>query len=271
MALSKKKDPSLTYLNSLGYNVVRLPRTGIEPLDVVGRDETVQWLGPIDQIWTSKASKPQAQDRAAVAVNGKKTDAFEISVGLDILKNALAAFGASVPSLDTAYQSAHAVQFSYSNVTVSAVSTWQAGDYLTKGDLQSDNPAVRNYFLSGKATAWLIIEVLRSNSITVTATDSHGVDAKVDLPAIQNVVGANLEVKPSNSANSTITFTGPEAVTFGFAVQQIARVGDSWELHGTAPSANIAFGVPSMGGVPGGNAPRPTIFETGPNDCRLEF
>ena len=129
---------------------------------------------------------------------------------------------------------------------------------------------VRNYFLSGKATAWLIVEVLRSNSITVTASDSHGVDVGVDLPAIQNVLDAKIGVKPSNAANSTITFTGPEAVTFGFAVQQIARVGDAWELHGAAPSADIAFGVASMGGDETSESEAPMIFETGPFECRLE-
>ena len=55
----KKKDPSVTYLNKLGYNVVKLPRTGIEPMDVIGRDQTVQWLGAIDAIWNSAVPKPQ--------------------------------------------------------------------------------------------------------------------------------------------------------------------------------------------------------------------
>ena len=32
--MAKVKDPSITYLNSLGYNVVKLPRAGIEPMDV---------------------------------------------------------------------------------------------------------------------------------------------------------------------------------------------------------------------------------------------
>ena len=34
----KKKDPSITFLNKFGYNVIKLPRTGIEPLDVIGRE-----------------------------------------------------------------------------------------------------------------------------------------------------------------------------------------------------------------------------------------
>lgn len=268
MNLPKKKDPSLTYLNKLGYNVVRLPRTGIEPLDVIGRDETVQWLGPIAEIWKSAVPQPAPlPPKDAVSVNGQRTDALELSVGLGILKNALAAFGASAPSLDTAYKSAHSVQFSFSDVKIVSVSPFSAGSYLAKGDLATDNPVVRNYFLSGKASAWLIVEVLRSNSITVTATDSHGVEVGVDVPAIQNVVDAKVGVKPSSSSNSTVTFSGPNAVTFGFAVQQIARVGDAWELHGAAPSGDIAFGVGEEGGEDG---EAPTIFETGPYECRLD-
>jgi hypothetical protein len=272
MTPGKKKDPSMTYLNKLGYNVVRLPRTGIEPMDVIGRDETMQWLGSIDTIWTSAIPKPQpGPPKPASAVNGQRSDALDLSVGLGILSNTLAAFGASAPSLDVAYKSAHSVQFSYSNVTIVSVAPFVAGSYLAKGDLQSDNPAVRNYFLSGKATAYLIVEVLKSNSITVTATDSHGVAVGVDLPAIEGIVDAKIGVKPSNAANSTVTFTGPEAVTFGFAVQQIARVGDAWTLHGAAPSGDIAFAVPGIGGEQMAEAPTPTIFDPGPFECRIDI
>ena len=272
MSVSKKKDPSMTYLNKLGYNVIKLPRTGMEPMDVLGRDETMQWLGPIDTIWTSAVPRPlPGPSKPASAVNGQRTDALDLSVGLGILSNTLAAFGALAPSLDLAYKSAHAVQFSYSNVTLVSVAPFVAGSYLAKGDLQTDNPAVKNYFLSGKATAYLIVEVLKSNSITVTATDSHGVAVGIDLPAIEGVVDAKIGVKPSNSANSTITFTGPEAVTFGFAVQQIAREGDAWTLHGAAPSGDIAFGAPGAGPGHGGDAPAATIFDSGPFDCRIDL
>ena len=32
------EDPSLTCLDQVGDNVIKLPRTGVEPLHVVGRD-----------------------------------------------------------------------------------------------------------------------------------------------------------------------------------------------------------------------------------------
>ena len=103
-------------------------------------------------------------------MNGQRTDALDLSVGFSVLANALAAFGASVPSLNVAYKSAHAVQFAYSNVTSTSVAPFDAGNYLAQGTLRTDNPVVRNYFLNEKSRAFLIVEVLKSDSITVSAT-----------------------------------------------------------------------------------------------------
>src|SRR3954453_23161957 len=105
--MAKKKDPSITFLNKFGYNVIKLPRVGIEPMDVIGKDETTQWLGPIRTVWKSTAAEPApSPPRFAARVEGQKTDQLDISFGLKILANALAAFGASVPSLDVAYHRA---------------------------------------------------------------------------------------------------------------------------------------------------------------------
>jgi hypothetical protein len=269
----KKKDPSITFLNKFGYNVIKLPRTGIEPMDVIGRDQVTQWLGPLSKVWTSTGPEPLlSPPHPASAVNGQRTDALDLSFGLSILANTLAAFGASVPSLDVAYKSAHSVQFAYTNVTSTSVSPFDAGNYLAQGTLRSDNPVVKNYFGGDKARAFLIVEVLKADSITVTAVDSHGTAIGIDLPQIQGVVDAKIGVKPSNASNSTITFTGPVAVTFGFAVQQIAREGDYWTLRGAAPSADIAFAVPGFG-LPNQqeDVGNPLVFDTGEFECRLEI
>jgi hypothetical protein len=267
--LPKKKDPSITFLNKFGYNVIKLPRTGIEPMDAIGRDKTTQWLGPLSKVWTSTGPDPlPGPPHPAAAVNGQRTDSLDISLGLSVLANVLAAFGATVPSLNLAYKSAHSVQFAYTNVMSTAVAPFDAGNYLAQGTLRTDNPVVKNYFLSQNAKAFLIVEVLKSDSITVSATDSHGVGVGIDVPAIQGVVGAKVNVQPSDYSNSSVTFTGPAAVTFGFSVQQILRQGDMWVLHGAAPSGDIAFGI---GGLPGqtSGAPNPMVFDTGDFDCLL--
>jgi hypothetical protein len=269
--VSKKKDPSITFLNKFGYNVIKLPRTGIEPLDVIGRDQGMQWLGPLDKVWTSTGPEPlPGPPHPAAAVNGQRTDALELTFGLSILANTLAAFGASAPSLNTAYKNAHAVQFVYTNVTATSVSPFDAGNYLAAGTLRTDNPVVKNYFGNEKAKAFLIVEVLKADSITVTATDSHGVEVGVDLPHIEGVLDAKIGVKPSSASNSTVTFTGPVPVTFGFAVQEIARTGDGWTLRGAAPSADIAFGAWSPGDQAEEDS-NPLVFDTGEFECRLDL
>ena len=268
----KKKDPSITFLNKFGYNVIRLPRTGIDPLDVIGRDQAMQWLGPLSKVWTSTGPEPlPGPPHPAAAVNGQRTDALELSFGLSILASTLAAFGASVPSLNAAYKNAHAVQFTYANVTSTSVSPFDAGNYLAAGTLRTDNPVVKNYFGEGKASAYLIVEVLKSYSITVTVTDSHGAEVGIDLPHIEGILDAKIGVKPSNSANATVTFSGPIPVTFGFAVQQIAREGENWILRGAAPSAALAFGVSGFGrGSQESEESNPMIFDTGGFDCRVD-
>jgi hypothetical protein len=266
--MAKKKDPSVTFLNQLGYNVVKLPRTGIEPMDVIGRDDTTQWLGPLSAVWKSTVDVPQPRPpRPAGAVNGQKTDNLDFSFGLKILANALAAFGATVPSVDFAFLRARKVQFSYTGVTSTVVSPFDAGNYLAAGTLSTNNPVVRHYFSEPDSEAFLIVDVLKSDSITVTASDEHGASVGLDVPAIQGVVGANVKVKASGAGNDTITFTGASPVTFGFIVDEIEFDGQHWSLRGVAPSGVLAFDVAAGGGA-GGSATAPILLGSG---CRVRI
>ena len=247
--MAKKKDPSITFLNKFGYNVIKLPRVGIEPLDVIGSDTSNQWLGPLRTVWKSKVAEPTpGAPRPAAAVSGQRTDQLDLSFGLKILANALAAFGATVPSLDFAFTRARSVQFSYTDVTSTVVPPFDAGEYLKAGSLSSDNPVVKHYFVDPDAEAFLIIDVLKSASITVTASDQHGAGVSVDVPAIQGVVGANVSVKANSTNNDTLTFTGKTPVSFGFTVDRIQFDGTSWSLSGEAPSGALSFGTAGAGG-----------------------
>ena len=105
---------------------------------------------------------------------------------------------------------------------------------------------VEHYFLGEEAEAFLIVDVLKSTSITVTAKDDRGVEVAVDVPAIQGVVGANVKVASSGASNSTIKYSGATPVTFGFIVMEIHREGDKWKLQGAAASGGLAFGVHAM-------------------------
>ncbi len=265
--MAKKKDPSITFLNRFGYNVVKLPRVGIEPMDVIGKDQTTQWLGPLNTVWKSEVPLPMPSGpNAATNVNGQKTDKLNLDFGLKILANALAAFGASVPSLDFAYTKASGVQFSYGNVTSTSVPPFAAGDFLTKGGLNSSNPVVKHYFLDPGSQAFLIVDVLKSDTITVTATDEHGASVSLDVPAIQQIVGANVTVSADSASTGTLTYSGQVPVTFGFAANEIEYDGTSWSIHGAVADGGTSFGV--TGGAAVQTAPTPVLLTS---KCLLEM
>jgi hypothetical protein len=245
-------DPRLTYLNQLGYNVVRLPRKGIVPLGVIGREKKSRtWLGTIDQIWQSSTPAPIPGDPKPVAgVQGTKTNDLDLSVGLDILKNALnGMFGATAPSIDFAYKHAKSVQFAFKEVRSVGVDPFVIGNFLANGTLRAGNPFLR-YFESDDTEALVVAEVLEARAIGVVAKQSASAELSVDVPQIQAALGAKVGVKTSNASNTEITFEGPEFLAFGYKPFGIRRVGQSWEIYGVAADAAHAFGVQETKLVP---------------------
>jgi hypothetical protein len=260
------KDPSLTFLNKFGYNVIKLPRVGIEPMDIVGRDSSTEWLGKLSRVWNTTMPPPEpGPPQPAANVQGQKSDKLELSVGLKILENALRAFGATVPSLAFAYNRARKIQFTFGNVTSTSVEPLAAGNYLGSGDLNTNNPVVSHYFLEDHAEAFLIFDVLKTTSIDVTATDDSGTEIKVDVPQIQATVGVNVGVGVSGSAQATLTFSGQTPVSFGFRAFSINFANGKWVLAGAQASDSLAFGV-SAGGAqptPASSLGQPVLLKTG--------
>jgi len=242
------KDPSLTYLNQYGYNVVKLPRTGIDPLLVLGRDTGLTSIGTLSTVWKTPGPPPQpGPPHPASSVEGQKTEKLDLSIGLNLLANALAAFGATTPSVAFAYQKASKVQFSLVNVTSVAIDPFVVGEYLATGDLNMSNPFVQRYFDDDDSKAYIITEVLKSDSVAVTATDSSGAQVKVDVPAISGVVGVNVAVGTATDGSATLTYKGKEAVTFGFKAFEIIYANGRWTVAGVQPAAAMAFAAEAGG------------------------
>ncbi len=235
-------DKSLTYLNGLGFNVVRLPRKGIDPLDVLGREKgNLERLGRLDQLWTSKKTVPQiSAPQTAAQINGQSTGEIAATMGLKLLGGVLKAIGATVPELSFAYNNARSLQFTFGNVMLRSVVPLEVGEFLSEGDIHSTNPFVEHYFHDEDTDAFVITEVLESNEITVSAKNDQGGQISANVPAIKDVVGANVSVSAKSAANTEITYKGNDCVTFGFKVFAIAFDG-RWRITGVAPNPALAF------------------------------
>jgi hypothetical protein len=255
------KDPRLTYLNDQGYCVLRLPRKGIVPLGIIGRaGNTKNWLGTLDQIWKSEAPVPVVGAPQTVSnLAGGKTSDIDVTFGLDILANALnGMFGGSAPSLDTHYKDAKSVQFKLGDVTSVSIDPFIIGNYITKGELASQNPFVKKYFGGDKrADALVITEILQARAIGVVAKKDDNTAVGVNVPAIQSVLGAKVGVSASGSDSTEVTYQNPDPLTFGFKVFKISFADGAWTIEEVAPSEKVAFADNED------NGPRPVVMAGG--------
>lgn len=235
-------DPRLTYLNNIGYNVLKLPRERLPVLTIIGRDNGVmQELGLLSNIWKTEAKAPeQEQQEAGSEINGQKTNNLKLSIGLEILSGILKVMGAMTPQLDFAYTNAKSVQFGFKHVRINRIQPFLVGEYLSKGDLNKNNPFA-SYFTDDDKEAFVITDVLLSNAISVIAKNENGLAVAVDVPAIGKAVSANVKVEPDQKEETAVTYQGNTPLVFGFKVFGIQYSNGNWGIYGAKPSAEIAF------------------------------
>lgn len=238
------KDPSLTFLNGFGYNVIRLPRAGIEPLDLLARDGSLEKIGTLPEFLDSPRPIPTPTNQTVAGLDGKVTDKLDAAIGIKILSNILAgmASAAGLPSLKTSFQRARSIQFRFENTQARTINPSRIGEYLAEAHLR-ENPFNDRYLLNEDTEEYVIFEVLQSDSVTVLPRAEKGVGVSLDIPAIQGAVGANVEVKQTTTQESAISFKGRELLTFGFKCFRLEFAGGKWRVLGAAPSGNLAFAV----------------------------
>ncbi|PTL79885.1 hypothetical protein [Vitiosangium sp. GDMCC 1.1324] len=242
-------DPAITYLKRLGYNVVRLPREGIQPLHLLGQQRgTVEYLGSLEKLITQPPSEPPAitRDQAAAGINGQKTENLSFSIGINILKSVLAQFGAGA-GIEAQYNQARKVRFEFSNVLADSVEPLAVGQFLKMAEVDADNPVLKQYVL-GNGRLYVITQVIKSNEFTVAAEKSGGGSIQLDVPEIQKVVGGKLKVEASVSSQSTVTYKGEKQLVFGFKCFEIGVKNGEITLFASQPGA-IAMALDAAGGV----------------------
>jgi len=241
------RDPLLSYLNKDGYNVVRRPRGGIAPLDVLGQlDRNPEWLGELSQIWKSSATKPVPGPERPVAdikISEDKcvTSLLSFAVGSELLDQVLQGFGASLPSVSFALNRTSRFSFKVNSPTCSSIAPFVIGDFLSKGELNTKNPFVRRYFTGEEARTFVISDVLLSKSITITAQRGSDGKASIDAKALQDIVSAESSLKIASSTEEGITFNGSTGIAFGFKAFEIGFMNGLWNVDSTLPSPDDAL------------------------------
>jgi hypothetical protein len=215
-------DPALTYLKQYGYSVVRLPRGDIKPLLLVERDgRELSQLGPVDTVFipTSKPLPKIRRDVPAADIKGSIKTTLSLGLGLTLLKNFLAAFGATGAGLDLAYSKAKTVTFEFTSLLSDTINITELDQFLATAeeDLSSRHLAT----LLEADAVYCVGTTLKSKSFLVDAAADSGTKLKLDIPAIQQAVGAKVEVGSTSNSTSKVSYGGSDLLVFGIQAIQL--------------------------------------------------
>lgn len=230
------KDNSVLYLRERGYNVIRHPRVGINPLDLIGvqNGETLT-LGSLRELVT-ESDQPYPDitpNQTAVDIEGQSTSRMKIGIGINLLGTLVGALGGTIGA-NFGYENAKKVSFQYTDVESDTTKPLAIGNYLREGDVDANNPILREYVL-GNGKLYVLYHVVRSNKLSATFEKSGGVGVSINADQLQGAIGGNVGVDASNASNGKIAFTGQQKVAFGFKCLQIILDDGELRLVATQP------------------------------------
>jgi hypothetical protein len=216
-------DPLLTYLKSFGYSVIRLPRTDIQPLQVLVKEDTrLTRLGDLATILRPgpQVALPRLKENVAAAnISGERTRDLSIGVGLSILGSVIGAMGGSKLGLDVTYKNARTAAFEFADVLEDRVDLADVDQYLTDADISAFSSHAAQ--LLEADSVYVMTSTIKSKKFIVQAKESSGTPIDIQIPEIQKIVGGSVNVTAAREASSKVAYEGPQPLVFGF---QAARL-----------------------------------------------
>lgn len=248
--LNSASDPFVNALKSFGYNVVRLPKPDMAPLQLLSKNgDNLTRLGPMTSVFVTASGTvvPPVSSGVPVApINGSRTGELKIGVGLSILGQIIGAMGGSNLGLDVGYSAAKSANFEFSDVTEDRCDITDLDKYLGAADISPASVFVGKLLEADEV--YVLTAVLKSKKFTFDAKGSSGTSVAVNVPVIQGAVGGNVSVSTASGSTSKIVYEGKIPLAFGF--QAIQLFFDKGKYTAFKPATGVAAGM-----APGGSLP----------------
>ena len=216
-------DPYVKTLRDFGYNVIRLPRADVRPLQLLARQgDSLERIGELTTVLRAGENIPLpriSENTRVASVSGGRTGDLSLGIGLTILGSVIGAMGGSKLGLDLKYQQAKSVAFEFADVFEDRVEIALLDQYLADADVSPFAAHVGK--LLDADQLFVTTAALKSTRITVEARRSKDTGLDVSVPEIQGVVGGNVKVGGKAEVTSKVTYEGSVPLVFGF---QAARL-----------------------------------------------
>jgi hypothetical protein len=216
-------DPLISLLRSFGYNVVRLPKANIKPLQLFGKKNNELYrLGELAVVFKSRgnAPLPSIMENASTAnISGQRSGDLSAGLGLSMLGGVISSLGGSTSGLDSKYQQANSIAFQYEDVLEDSVDGAALDQFLSDADINPFSKTVDALLESDQV--YVTTATIKSRKFTIFPKTAKGTDIALQIPPIQGVVGSNVKVSSQGQNSSAITFEGSTPLVFGFQAVQL--------------------------------------------------
>lgn len=228
----KCKDPALIALNEVGYNIVKLPRVDLLPTQLLySKGKKLRRLGDLTSVFVpmpdGPALPPILNDQPGPNIAGKKSAALNVDIGLDILGGLISALGGSTLGISMAYAEARSIEFSFGSTRRTDTDLALVDQFLASASINPYARASRE--MLNNDAVYVVTSTLKSDNISVTAKTSDNQSLQIDLPVIQNAIGANLKVTANTETSTVVTYTGAVPLVIGFQAEHLIFEGDTMQ------------------------------------------
>jgi hypothetical protein len=211
-------DPFVNYLKSFGYNIIRLPKADVKPLQIMTRQgKDLDRLGDLATLLVAgeNITLPTAiENEPSANISGQRTSDLKAGIGLSILGTIIGAMGGSKLGLDVKYKQAKTIAFEFSDVLGDRVEIARLDQYLADADVSPFSRYVAELLEADEV--YVITATLKSKKFAVEAKRSDGVSLDVSIPEIQGVVGGSVAVSGQSDVTSRVSYEGSVPLVFGF-------------------------------------------------------
>lgn len=240
-------DPLIDTLRTVfDANIVRVPEERVKPLTVVAScDKKSAFRGallPLIDGELPALNDSLVESSRMADISGKRTRKVSVDIGLQVLEGFLGGFGIPSAGISTKFSGASEVSFSFQNVERRYVDSNFVGRVLNGHTIDVHNPAAAIFFGNDPCDLLVIDSVITSSDFSINVNRFNSDDFKLDVPAIQNLVGKlNTEVSVSTTSGYDLVFKGDKHLTFAFSCIRLTV-----DAGGQISSAPPAFDRPLL-------------------------
>ncbi|MBN1882334.1 MAG: hypothetical protein JW885_09190 [Deltaproteobacteria bacterium] len=239
--------PAIKFLNDLGYNPVSYPYREFEPMDVLYRaKKKLARLGSVSYIIadTSEKKPKIERDRETPKISGHLTAKFNFSLGVSALDNLLSAIGVPGVGVKGLFKNAKSFTFEYKNVLLDSSEPLAIAKYLGNSVPDMKNKLIGHF--DEKKEAYIVLEVLKSNSFSITSKDKNECNLDIDVANLQDIISVQPGITVKKTEDYTVSFKGKKYFNFAIMVMMMWVSPESQSFEMMIPGKPPGVGTKAM-------------------------